>query len=40
MQWFGSKRTVSFDIWERLGNPDSYTEPFMGSLAVLLKSST
>ena len=34
--WYGSKRRVSSQVWDRLGNPDVYTEPFAGSLAVLL----
>ena len=34
--WFGGKRRVASIVWAALGNPDSYVEPFAGSLAVLL----
>lgn len=34
--YFGGKRTVASDIWERLGTPSQYIEPFCGSAAVLL----
>lgn len=34
--WFGGKRRVADLVWERLGDVDSYNEPFAGSLAVLL----
>lgn len=34
--YFGSKRKVATQIWERLGEPKAYIEPFAGSLAVLL----
>lgn len=33
----GGKSTVADLIWSRLGNVDNYCEPFMGSLAVLLR---
>lgn len=34
--WFGNKATAAAAIWQRLGNPKNYVEPFAGSLAVLL----
>jgi DNA adenine methylase len=34
--YFGGKRSVASGIWERLGTPAQYIEPFCGSLAVLL----
>lgn len=34
--WFGGKKNVAAEVWERFGNPDNYVEPFGGSLAVLL----
>jgi DNA adenine methylase len=34
--WFGGKRLVADLVWKRLGDVDSYNEPFAGSLAVLL----
>lgn len=34
--WFGGKRRVAPLVWSRLGNVDTYNEPFAGSLAVLL----
>ena len=34
--FYGGKRRWAADIWERLGTPDIYVEPFAGSLAVLL----
>jgi len=33
---FGGKSRVADLIWQRLGNPDNYVEPFFGSGAVLL----
>lgn len=38
--YFGGKRTVSTLVWERLGDPDNYIEPFCGSAAVLLSRAT
>jgi DNA adenine methylase len=35
--WFGGKSRASALIWSRLGDVDSYNEPFAGSLAVLLQ---
>lgn len=35
--YFGYKGKVSADIWQRLGNPPNYVEPFFGSGAVLLQ---
>lgn len=34
--YFGGKRRVASLVWARLGNVDTYNEPFAGSLAVLL----
>lgn len=34
--WFGGKRRVADLVWQRLGNVDTFNEPFAGSLAVLL----
>jgi DNA adenine methylase len=34
--YFGGKRLIAPTVWELLGNPQSYIEPFGGSLAVLL----
>jgi site-specific DNA-adenine methylase len=34
--YFGGKRTVASEIWERLGDVTNYVEPFFGSGAVLL----
>jgi site-specific DNA-adenine methylase len=34
--WFGGKSRAASLIWDRLGNVDTYNEPFAGSLAVLL----
>lgn len=34
--WFGGKRRVAEFVWARLGDVDSFNEPFAGSLAVLL----
>lgn len=34
--YFGGKSQVASLIWERLGSPELYLEPFMGSGAVLL----
>ena len=34
--WFGGKRRWADRIWQKLGNPTAYAEPFAGSLAVLL----
>jgi len=36
--YFGGKRSVVDAIWERLGTPKQYIEPFCGSAAVLLAS--
>lgn len=35
--WFGGKSKAAALIWERLGNPGNYVEPFAGSMAVLLQ---
>lgn len=35
--WFGGKRRVASEIWAAFGDVDNYTEPFAGSLAVLLE---
>jgi len=34
--WFGGKRKVASQVWERLGDVKNYVEPFFGSGAVLL----
>jgi hypothetical protein len=34
--WFGGKRRVAELVWDRLGDVQTYNEPFAGSLAVLL----
>lgn len=34
--YFGGKRSVAADVWERLGTPKQYIEPFCGSAAILL----
>ena len=34
--WFGGKRDVAAIVWNRLGSPKQYIEPFCGSAAVLL----
>jgi site-specific DNA-adenine methylase len=34
--WFGGKSRAASLIWARLGDVDTYNEPFAGSLAVLL----
>jgi len=34
--YFGGKRSAAADVWERLGSPKQYIEPFCGSAAVLL----
>lgn len=34
--WYGNKRRVARKVWDYLGNPRLYIEPFGGSLAVLL----
>jgi len=34
--WFGGKSQCAPKVWDALGNPDNYIEPFAGSLAVLL----
>ena len=34
--WFGGKRRVASLVWSRLGNVDTYNEPFFGAGSVLL----
>jgi hypothetical protein len=34
--YFGGKRTVVDEVWQRLGRPRQYIEPFCGSAAMLL----
>jgi len=34
--WFGGKRRVAPEVWERFGDVPNYVEPFFGSGAVLL----
>jgi hypothetical protein len=36
--WFGGKRSIAADVWERLGKPTQYIEPFCGSAAMLLNA--
>jgi DNA adenine methylase len=36
MPFFGGKREIASVVWERLGSPLQYIEPFCGSAAVLL----
>jgi site-specific DNA-adenine methylase len=38
--WFGGKRLVAPEIWERIGDPQVYVEPFFGSGAVLFARKT
>lgn len=33
--WFGGKRRVAAEVWQRFGNVANYVEPFFGSGAVL-----
>lgn len=35
--YFGGKSKAADLVWDRLGNPDNYVEPFAGTLAVLLR---
>jgi site-specific DNA-adenine methylase len=35
-QWFGGKRRIAGRVWEALGDPEGYVEPFAGGAAVLL----
>jgi DNA adenine methylase len=34
--WFGGKRRVAAEVWQRFGDVVNFVEPFAGSLAVLL----
>src|SRR5437899_7603334 len=34
--YFGGKRSIAVEVWERFGAPAQYIEPFCGSAAVLL----
>lgn len=34
--WFGGKRSVTSEVWDRLASPKQYIEPFCGSAAMLL----
>jgi hypothetical protein len=38
--WFGGKSRVADDIWQRLGRPAQYIEPFCGRLTYGGKSTT
>lgn len=38
-QWFGGKRRVADQVWQRLGTVQRYIEPFTGSAAVFLARS-
>lgn len=35
--YYGYKGDIAAEVWERLGNPPNYVEPFFGSGAVLLQ---
>ena len=34
--WFGGKSAVAAEIWRRLGQPDAFVDPFLGSAALIL----
>ena len=34
--YFGGKRSVTADVWERFGSPKQYIEPLCGLAAMLL----
>ena len=34
--WAGGKSSIAAEVWARFGDVANYTEPFAGSLAVLL----
>ena len=34
--YFGGKSTIAAAVWQRLGRPKQYIEPFCGSAAMLL----
>ena len=36
--YFGGKRAIARDVWQRLGEPAHYIEPFCGSAAMLLRA--
>jgi DNA adenine methylase len=38
--YFGGKKTVASLVWDRLGDPENFIEPFAGSAAVLLARPT
>lgn len=38
--WFGGKRRIAAEVWQRFGDVTNYVEPFAGSLAVLLGRPT
>jgi DNA adenine methylase len=38
--YFGGKRSVVADVWQRFGEPKQYIEPFAGSLAIMLGKPT
>ena len=35
--WFGGKRRVAAQVWDRFGDVPNYVEPFAGSIATLLE---
>lgn len=34
--YFGVKRHIADEVWDRLGSPPNYIEPFAGSASILL----
>ena len=36
--WFGGKSSIAAEVWQRIGQPKQYIEPFCGSAAVLLQA--
>lgn len=35
--WFGGKRSIAAQVWERFGDVRNFVDPFLGSLAMLLE---
>ena len=40
MVYFGGKRLIASDIWQRLGDPHSFVDPFCGTCSILLARPT